>query len=563
MAEINVNNMFEENLDDSIPLEELLKDDEPKSENIINKEKNVTPLQQMKSSKDEIGGGIVISNDDLKAGEIKAPSMDMVHTDERIKEWEAALDDMDETTKRRKAVTLVHQPKDQSEYIKMMLEIDSVNFDENGKAYFNYTGPHGKPETPYYVKIREEGDSEFDVETLEAENPENEEKNNEQSKSGDIVSDEEIKKAKTVQILIDKTGLGTDFLFTDEEKEKIQTAEIIKINEVKTLDIKAVRSKRNNVSFQDIVNEYNLSGSKTTICFPASGFRAQMKGLTYGEYADISLSMDNVTFDQYYKRLSIIYNKMTNISTGAFKDFEDFLKHFAYTDISLALYALFVSTEQENQEITLRCGNKTCNRTFNWKYSTRSILRLDRCADKFLSCMEEIATAIPEKYDEIKENAAVNVSHAIELPDSKFVVELGVASAYDFLYNFIPLMNEDTFKEAFGDELNEVYMNNILLLTGVRSVYIPDDKGGYTECLGYKDILDALYNISPEEIKIIAAYVSKFQSEYEVTFSFGNVKCPHCGNITENLDVTMDDLVFQTFQRLMSTEIDLSKIPSF
>ena len=52
-----------------------------------------------------------------------------------------------------------------------------------------------------------------------------------------------------------------------------------------------------------------------------------MKGMSYGEYADVALSMENVTFDQYYKRLSVIYNKMTNVSTGKFETFEDFLKN--------------------------------------------------------------------------------------------------------------------------------------------------------------------------------------------------------------------------------------------
>jgi hypothetical protein len=137
---------------------------------------------------------------------------------------------------------------------------------------------------------------------------------------------------------------------------------------------------------------------------------------------------------------------------------------------------------------------------------------------------------------------------------------MGVASAYDFLYNFIPLMDGDTFKEAFGDDINEIYQNNILLLTTIRSVQVPDGEGGYVECTGYKDILDAVYMVSPSEIQILATYVAKIQTYYETTFSFGNVKCPHCGTITHNLDISMDQLVFQTYNRLMSTDIDLSKV---
>ena len=390
----------------------------------------------------------------------------------------------------------------------------------------------------------------------------NDEDTEDGEEDGEINADVKISpdKKKTVEILIDKTGLGTDFSFTKEEREKITEAETIRINEVKLIDINVIKSKRSEKSFQDVIKTYDYSGSRTTICFPASGFKAQMKGLTYGEYADIALSMETVTFDQYYKRLSIIYNKMTNISSGPFTDFEDFLKHFAYTDIPLALYGMYVATEKEDQDIPLRCGNKACSLTFNWSYTTRSILRLERCADTFLDNMKEIATSPAMEYDNIKNKAAVNNSKYIELPDSGIICEMGIASSYDFLYNFIPLMNEDTFKEAFGNDVNQIYMDNILLLTSIRSVRIPDGEGNYIVCEGYKDILDAVYHVSPSEIQILAAYTAKIQGQYEMVFSFGDVVCPHCKNITRNLDVTMDDLVFQTYNRLMSTEIDLTKI---
>ena len=105
-------------------------------------------------------------------------------------------------------------------------------------------------------------------------------------------------------------------------------------------------------------------------------------------------------------------------------------------------------------------------------------------------------------------------------------------------------------------------MNNVLLLTTVLSVRVPDPKnpGTYILCEGYKDILDAIYNINPEEIKILASISAKIQREYQVFFSFGDVVCPHCKNVTKDLELTIDDLVFQTYQRLLSTEIDLTNI---
>ena len=491
--------------------------------------------------------GMVVENSDLEAGKDSGPKKDIVHNDNRKQQWEESIEAFDENIKKRESVILLKQPTNQVEYIELMDEIESVVFDDNGVASF----PPGVE--PKYCRIRQDGEEINDFESLD---------NTFKTEEDEDVEPELSEEAKkTIEVIIDKTGLGVDFAFSEEEKKKIEEAEVIKVKKVKTIDIKAIRARKSNKTFQEVVQEYDYAGERTTICFPGSGFKAQMKGLTYGEYSDIVLSMETVTFDQYYKRLSIIYNKMTNISTGPFEDFEDFLKSFAYTDISLALYALMISTEIEHKQVVLHCGNQKCKKSFDWEYQPRTLLRLEKCGEKFLNGMKEIATADAIDYDMIRENAPVNQSEYIELPNSKLVVEVGVASAYDFLYNFIPLLDADTFAAAFGNRENNINWSNMLLLTAVRSVYVPDGDE-YIECTGYKDILDAIYRVSPEEVYIITSYVNKYPGAFESVFSFGNVVCPHCGTVTKNLEVDMDTLVFQTYQRLMSTEIEFETSPN-
>ena len=517
-----------------------------------------SPLEMLKEDEAKTPKGLVVDNGDLKAD--NGPQKNIVYNDERMTDIKNEINNYDTTLSKRSKVTLIKKPMTQLEYVQLMDEIESVKINPDGSISFDLMDKYGNKQEPVFIRPRKDDEPIFDFSILTPEErkvDEDKASESEEENKEDEISPE---KKRIVEILIDKTGLGGDFFLSEEEKKKLSEAETIRINEVRILDLATIKAKRSSVSFQDHIKEFNINGSRTTICFPASGFKAQMKGLSYGEYADIALSMENVKFDQYYKRLSIIYNHMTNISRGDFKDFEDFLKHFSYTDISLALYGLYISTEKETQEIPLRCGNKECGKTFNWEYNTRNILRLERCADKFLKKMEEVATAKPSDYDKIAENAAVNNSKYVELPDSKVVCEMGVASAYDFLYNFIPLMNEETFKDAFGNDASQVYMDNVLLLTSVRSVDVPDGEGGYIHCTGYKDILDAIYYIGPNDIKYLAAQTAKIQSLWEVTYSLGDTKCPHCGAVTKNLDVSMDDLVFQTYNRLMSTEIELSKI---
>lgn len=537
---------------------------EIKEPDVVNTEE-LSPLEQMKLAKKNAANtekGIVMTNEELQKNSIDGPKRDFVHNDERMSDIQQSINDLDESIKKRQAVTLIKHPEDQAQFTQAMIEIDMVKFDSLGKAYIDIRDDEGNPVQPQFIRIRQDDEPIFDFDSMGV-NPNVNKEMSENSGDAPELDEKQLAKAKTVQILIDKTGFGANIEFTEAEKAKIKEAETLLVNEVKVVDINAIKSKRSEKSFQDVVHQFDTSGARTTICFPGSGFKAQMKAMSYGEYADIALSMDNVTFDQYYKRLSVIYNKMTNISTGPFKTFEEFLKNLAYTDIQMALYGLYVSTEESSQEIQLRCGNDKCNKLFNYGFDTRSVIKLEDCADVFLEKMREIATAPAADYDKIKENAAVHNSKFIEMPQSKYIVEMGLASAYDFLYNFIPLMDEETFKNAFGDDLNEIYMNNILLLTSVRSVRVPDEDGSYIECYGYKDILDAIYNLSPVEAKILAAYTAEIQKQYEISFSLGKVVCPHCGNITPNMEINMDELVFQTYQRLMSTEVDLKNILDF
>lgn len=527
--------------------------------------------------------GLSMTREEYEAGQERTEFRSPVESDERIQAIEKAQEDADLLLKQRAAVIPLKQYETDAEYVQMVHEISLVRFDANGKAYIEYeTDAEGRKIGVTMIRLRTESDPPYSKENdfLQMQRDAvNRERiaNGEKPLGNDIplkapvsetngtntenaISEE---KKKTVQFIIDKTGLGADFTLTEEERAKLVEANEIRLTQVEVLDIESITTvKPDRGSFAGNIHEYTLSGSKTTISFPASGFKADMTGLTYGEVGDISLSMDSVTVDKYYKRLAIIYNKMKNISSGPFASFEDFLKNIAYTDINLAIYGLYVSTFPEVQSISLKCGKASCQKTFDWNFSTRNVLQLQKSDDVFLDHLKELAGADPDQYDEIYKKAPVRNIKYIKLPKCGYIVGLGIASAYEFLYNFIPVLDEATFKNAFGEDLNQVYMNNILLLTTVLSVRVPDPKnpGTYILCEGYKDILDAIYNINPEEIKLLASISAKIQKEYQVYFSFGDVVCPHCKNVTNDLELTIDDLVFQTYQRLMSTEVDLTNI---
>ena len=523
----------------------------------------LSPLEQMKADKAANTTGLVVDNEKLKQGDLRNP----IENDDRLNDFKKEEAQLDSMIDKRKYAVQIRQPQNQFEFSQLTREIDAIVV-ENGKASINLIDGHGEKIEPQFIRLRTENDTEYGTVSDRSISNTEVPQQNTNTEVEDITSNDDTTNNNqnddmkdVIKVIIDKTGFGTDFMFNEEEKKKVVESSEIRLTEVSFMDIETLTAKTDVASsYQDAINAYNLSNSQTTVCFPASGFRASMKGMTYGELADVSLNMESVTADQYRKRLTVIYNKMTNISTGPFESFDDFLRGFAYVDIPMALYGLYVSTQPEVQQIQLRCGKDTCNKTFDWGFSTRSVLRLEKCSKKFLLKMEELVQAKPEEYQSIRANSAVMKSKFIQLPYSKFVIEMGVISAYEFLNNFIPILDEEKFHQTFGADENGVYLNSVLLLTTVRSVRIPKGDGTYSLCNTYKSILDAIYSIMPEEIKLVQSFANVLTSEYNSAFSFGDVTCPHCGNVTKDLDLTMDDLVFQTYQRLISTEINVENI---
>lgn len=542
--------------DDSIDLNAIIKaEKEKEKEDTPTVKKALTPLEQMQLEKEK-NTGMIISNDELEKGKERTEMRNPIYNDRRMQEIKDYLDDMDLTYEKRKHVVVTQFPQiNTPEYMEMIEEIESLKKDEDGNYYFDLRDNNGEKVEPKYVRLRTKDDPEYVEGKTEYPANQSEEKPVESEKKEE--TNEETK--KIVQVLIDKTGLGINVDFTEEEKEKIYESQEIRLTEVEFVDIESIlMASTPTTSVKEGLKEFELTNSKTTICFPCSGYRAQMKGMTYGELGDVSLMMDSVTYDQYYKRLSVMYNNMTNVSTGPFEDFEDFLKKTAYTDIPMGLYGMYVATQPEIQAIRLECGDEKCKKNFDWKFNTRSLLRLEKCTKKFLDNMSRIANASPFEFKTIQKEAPVNNSKFIKLPISNIIVEMGIISCYEFLNNLIPVLDEKTFEDNFGD--SKVYANNVLLLTAVRSVILPKRDGGTVRFTNYKDILDALYLVKSDEVKIIASVASKLTAEYQSVFAFNNVVCPHCGAKTESLEVSMDDLVFRTYQQSMTTEINVENM---
>ena len=498
--------------------------------------KKETALEKMKREKAEHGGGLVVDNKELaeKSGEKELIANKAEH--DAMSEADEYMAEQDRMIAAAKNVHFDRAPKSQLELASAMDAISDASKSEEIMS----------------------GEK---VATVSLNTQETEEKSSEEFKKETEESSKVDEERKAIiNVLIDKTGLGGDFKFTDEEKEKISSSTEIRLKEVEEMDLSTITVKKADKSFLESVNEFQISSSKVPVVFPASRFKAYMTGLSYGEMGDISLNNENVTFDQLQKKLTVIYNKMINPSIGNFESFEDFLKKFAYIDIDLAVYGLVVATFPEIDDIPLTCNNETCKRSFNHKYSPRTLIRFNNANEKFLNAMKDVVECQAADSDKLIESSPVRVHKRIRLPLSGFIVEIGIASAYDYLYTIVDNIIGDKFKDDHPDDVNGILQINATLLGLIRAVYVPSDDGSYTMFDEFEDMINALYMVKPEEISILASLLQKYTDSYTVDFELFDIKCPHCGTETKRIPLDINSLVFLKYQRLMSTEIDIDNI---
>lgn len=493
-----------------------------------------TNLQKMKEARENHGLGMVVDNKALAEANPDRTIVKNRSEDEGLREADEYVKEQDRLIAAAKQVAVTKQVTTPAEMVSLVDSLD--RFAKDGEL---------KVADGDKVMLRMKSEEEIVTEVTQDSIP-----------MDPIINEE---KQKIVDILIDKTGFGGDFMFTEEEREKILSSTELRVREVEEVDIKAIKIRKPSKSFIESVEEFQISSSKVPVVFPASRFRAYMTGLSYGEMGDISLNGENVTFDQLQKKLTVIYNKMVNPSIGKFENFEDFLRKFAYVDIDLAVYGLVVATFPEVDDIPLTCNSHNCGKSFNHKFSPRTLLRFEKSNDKFLSAMKDVIECAAVDADTLVEQSPTRTSQRIKLPYSNFIIEIGIASAYDYLYTIVDNMIGDKFQENHPDDVNGILQINTALLGLIRSVYVPDNDE-YVEYTEFEDMIQALYMIKPEEIAILSSLLTKYQNSYSVNFELRDIVCPHCGFKTPAIPLDVNYLVFLKYQRLMSTSVNVDNI---
>lgn len=538
-------------------------------------DKNIqkTPLQKMEESKQL---GMPITKDTFQEHEEGHKRMTVLN-DDRMGSIQETLDGYDEMIEKAKLIKVLKKPKTKEEMVAFMDEFEKVSLEELKSAIaISESGSDTEvseskelvniqltdDEISHIINKTEKGNKDLlkDSKFIGLRSDNDTSEDSETDTDDDRESDEH--REKQIQIIIDKTGKDK-IEFTEEERAKIAVSESIELREVTTLELKTTKMRKSTKNFAEMISDdtYNTYGVRTSMAFPCSKFKAYLTGLSYGELGDIALSYDNEGYDELHKKLSVIYNKMINPSCGKFKDFDDFLHRFAYVDINLAVYALYIGSTPEEKTITMKCNAEGCGENFEHKFYTRELIQYQDASQAFLDAMEEIASATPDQAVDMNLNASHMVEKMVELPQSKIVIKLSHVSCYDYLHKIINNVADETFSKNHPDDTFGVLQSSAIILPVVSGFAVPMLDGSYETFDEFDDILEMCYRLPIGDFHILISLVQKYLNDYSVTFGVRNVVCPHCGQKTDFVPIDINQQVFRLYQTQLSTSVNVKNLP--
>jgi hypothetical protein len=548
---------------------------EPKPNKKEKKEekKHVSNLDKAIAAKKNQQIGIV-DDEKLAADEAagKRPAWD---SDESRQEFEETLTDMDIDTKRAKSVVVIREVKSHDDYIQMLNEVTAVTFAPDGTAIVPEGAQFIIPKTQ---KVVEAMNKLHEEEKAAEENKDKKDASNASAESPSEVEDtRQAYKNNVVRIIIDKTGLGANINFDDEENKIIERANVIELHEVEAQELRTINIEKidNTIPFMQAVSALQPSMAKAPMTFPNSGFKASMSGLSWGQYADIALdpeynpdegTTDILNFDKLYKRYSIIYNNMVDISVGPFKDFEDFLKKFAYDDTQMALYGLLIASQPDRDTLYLNCMNPKCRKRFVYSYSPREIINISDGSVEMLDLIDKISNASPDERLTLFENSRVSKIRRIELGRTKYLVDIGAASAWDYLYQVLPIEKEvaDSAKNYPNGVIpdTEPMASMPAILSGIRSIYVPT-QSGWAQASKARDMVDIIMSLPPEDASVLDSAILAYRAQYIFTYSLKHIECSHCHTKSADIQIDPATLVFQTRAHQINTQRTVKNFPNF
>lgn len=368
----------------------------------------------------------------------------------------------------------------------------------------------------------------------------------------DTMSKEEFgQKYEEAIIIIDKSNFGGRvFDFTEEEKNKLERSKKIKLEEIETVELSSIKTKKKKKKTNvGTLIQKQIHTNTTQIVLPASGYTAIIKGCSAHEVIALVQGGGNPTEDLTIK-WSLIFDKIENTSIGKMT-YNQFLMATAAVDYPIFIYGILCSTYPDDDVMQLSCTVDGCKKDFEHRYSMRSLIRAELMNDRL---KDLIMNAVDNSYsietsEKAHKNSPVSMLKTVKMPDSGFIFEFQVQSAYD-------LINKSA-KELIKEDRDTKKAEASLLSTTIRSAYVLDDEDGeYFEIDTPLEITDMIFALGDRDSAIFEKMASDVMEGLDMQFGFMDVTCPACKAYTPYTVLDIEKVLFYRYQQVKTTSVE-------
>ena len=347
--------------------------------------------------------------------------------------------------------------------------------------------------------------------------------------------------------------------FTEDEKKKLDVSRAIRLvavenKKLNSLKVSKIPTKIDKVAF---LRNIDAAIASYRVPLPVMGDYAQFVGAQSLQMATIFGDENETVVDSVTKKAQLCYDRFYgSMSLRKYDDenkiimsYNDFINSVPYNDLEMMLYAVYVASTPEEQEIRMRCGNPSCKKSYDCSFNAKTVIQRKELPEWTQKRIDDIMTHT-NNVDYLQD-----LSHEWKtetMYESPYTGNI-YAIAQPTIAKFIDVFNYVSDDETYG-------LHNSLFMTILNSIYIkldhPDENGNDYIQVTYDDdreaIKVAISQIPDRDLKILAKVYSDMM--YLQTIAVGDEtdlslplkifpKCPHCGQDSENY-LFLSHLVF-------------------
>ena len=403
--------------------------------------------------------------------------------------------------------------------------------------------------------------------------------------------EEEYIESNETKVIIDKRQLP-NISWSDEDINKIKKSRTIELNIIEEAPIQFSEIDEADNTVDKVISKYIRKNNDIATPLPASRYRCTFRGLSYPEVLDLSNSNEMNTIDGEYKKWTICFEHMENMSIGPWEEykwyidngvkvkvpikahipanidekdvhiytaFEDFLHKTSFLDLDFMLWKILCATCMDSEIVQIDCNHKLnngriCRNKYDWIYNPSELLDIESILESVLEEMKYTSEvsgmdAIIKNFNE----SFLRKNRTAKLHDSGILVQFGHVSAYTYLESIYPAIK--SLEDKDNDPSIASKGLNYTALTVVKGFLVQKENGRYDRFSNINSMINILENLSEIDWLCIGEIVEMVMQPYRFKYALRNLICPKCKTKDEIKIDNLSSLLFIVARSLSSVQV--------